>query len=357
VSQWRWEGCRFASRRDEFSIGSVSWKRWIGLPNIAEFRVEGATVKAAAMPPHSKMIERLQYAVAWTFVKVLGALPRPLARWIAGTATRLLLLLLPKLQKTAEFNLELAFPEWTEHQRRAVMKRMTRNLGWMAAEFARMPRYTKKNIQNVVVLDGHENFLAGQSRGKGVLYLTGHIGAWELSSYAHALYGFPLHYMARPLDNKPLDALVNEYRGLSGNKPIYKNEAARVMLRVLKDAGTVGILADQNTMPEEGVFVDFFGVPACTTSGLARVALHTDAAVVPGYAFWDENLRKYRLRFEPPVELVRTGDTERDVLENTQRFAKVIEGIIRKYPEQWVWIHARWKNRPKGEAALYPFLS
>jgi Kdo2-lipid IVA lauroyltransferase/acyltransferase len=303
------------------------------------------------------MIERLQYAVAWTFVKVLGALPRPLARWIAGSATRLLLLLLPKLRKTAEFNLALAFPEWTEQQRRAVMKRMTRNLGWMAAEFARMPQYTKKNIQNVVVLDGHENFLAGQSRGKGVLYLTGHIGAWELSSYAHALYGFPLHYMARPLDNKPLDALVNEYRGLSGNKPIYKNEAARVMLRVLKDAGTVGILADQNTMPEEGVFVDFFGVPACTTSGLARVALHTDAAVVPGYAFWDENLRKYRLRFEPPVELVRTGDTERDVLENTQRFAKVLEQIIRKYPEQWVWIHARWKNRPKGEAALYPFLS
>jgi Kdo2-lipid IVA lauroyltransferase/acyltransferase len=303
------------------------------------------------------MIERLQYAVAWTFVKVLGALPRPLARWIAGSATRLLLLLLPKLRKTAEINLELAFPEWTEQQRRAVMKRMTRNLGWMAAEFARMPQYTKKNIQNVVVLDGHENFLAGQSRGKGVLYLTGHIGAWELSSYAHALYGFPLHYMARPLDNKPLDALVNEYRGLSGNKPIYKNEAARVMLRVLKEAGTVGILADQNTMPEEGVFVDFFGVPACTTSGLARVALHTDAAVVPGYAFWDENLRKYRLRFEPPVELVRTGDTERDVLENTQRFAKVLEQIIRKYPEQWVWIHARWKNRPKGEAALYPFLS
>ena len=227
----------------------------------------------------------------------------------------------------------------------------------MTAEFARLPQYTKENIEKVVVLDGHENFLAGQSRGKGVLYLTGHIGAWELSSYAHALYGFPLHYMARPLDNAPLDALVNLYRGRSGNKPIYKNEAARTMLRVLKDAGTVGVLADQNTMPEEGVFVDFFGVPACTTTGIARVALHTDAAVVPGYAFWDEHLRKYRLRFEPPVELVRTGDAERDVLENTQRFAKVIEGIIRKYPEQWIWIHARWKNRPKGEPPLYSFLS
>ena len=303
------------------------------------------------------MMERLQYAVAWTFVKTLGALPRPLARGLAAAATRLLLFLMPKLRKTAEFNLKLAFPEWTEERRRAVMKQMTRNLGWMAAEFARLPKYTKENIEEVVTLDGHENFLAGQSRGKGVLYLTGHIGAWELSSYAHALYGFPLHYMARPLDNQPLDALVNRYRGLSGNQPIYKNEAARVMLRVLKDAGTVGVLADQNTMPEEGVFVDFFGTPACTTTGIARVALHTDAAVVPGYLFWDENIRKYRLRFEPPVELARTGDTERDVFENTQRFAKVLEGIIRKYPGQWVWIHARWKNRPKGEAAIYDFLS
>jgi Kdo2-lipid IVA lauroyltransferase/acyltransferase len=302
------------------------------------------------------MIEWLQYAVAWTFVKILGVLPRPLARGLAALAARLLLFFLPKLRKTAELNLRLAFSEWTETQRRAVMKQMARNLGWMAAEFARLPRYTKENIEDVVVLDGHENFLAGQSRGKGVLYLTGHIGAWELSSYAHALYGFPLHYMARPLDNKPLDALVNGYRGLSGNKPIYKNEAARTMLRVLKDAGTVGILADQNTI-DEGVFVDFFGVPACTTTGIARVALHTDAAVVPGYAFWDENLRKYRLRFEPPVELIRTGDTESDILQNTQRFAKVLEEIIRKYPGQWVWIHARWKNRPRGEAPIYEFLA
>jgi Kdo2-lipid IVA lauroyltransferase/acyltransferase len=303
------------------------------------------------------MIERLQYAVAWTFVKILGVLPRPLARAFASGASRALLFLMPKLRRTADFNLKLAFPEWPEARRRTVMKLMTRNLGWMAAEFARLPQYTKKNIEQVVVLDGHENFLQGQNRGKGVLYLTGHIGAWELSSYAHALYGFPLHYMARPLDNAPLDALVNRYRGRSGNKPIYKNEAARTMLRVLKDAGTVGVLADQNTMPEEGVFVDFFGTPACMTSGIARVALHTDAAVVPGYSFWDENLRKYRLRFEPPVELVRTGDSERDVLQNTQRFAKVIEGIIRKYPEQWVWIHARWKNRPEGEPPLYDFLS
>ena len=225
----------------------------------------------------------------------------------------------------------------------------------LAAEFARFPRLTKENIEKVVILEGHENFLEGQRRGSGVLYLTGHIGAWELSSFAHALYGYPLHYIARPLDNKRLDALVNQYRCSSGNQPIFKNESARVMLKILKDSGTIGILADQNTMPEEGVFVDFFGKSACTTTGIARVALHTGAAVVPGYAYWDETIQKYRLRFEPALELVRTGDSERDVFENTQLFSKALEEIIRKHPDQWVWVHKRWKTRPPGEKPVYPF--
>jgi KDO2-lipid IV(A) lauroyltransferase len=267
----------------------------------------------------------------------------------------LLFRLRPKLRKAAEVNLRLAFPEWTDAQRQDLIRKMVRNLGRMAAEFARLPKLTKENVAELVVLDGHENFLAGQARGKGVLYLTGHIGGWELSSFAHALFGYPLHYMARPLDNKRLDALVNRYRCASGNRPIFKNESARTMLKILKDAGTIGILADQNTLPAEGVFVDFFGKSACTTTGIARVALHTDAAVVPGFAYWDESIRKYRLRFEPPVELVRTGDAERDVFENTQRCAKVIEQIIRKYPDQWVWVHARWKTRPAGEPPLYDF--
>jgi Kdo2-lipid IVA lauroyltransferase/acyltransferase len=302
------------------------------------------------------MKEWFQFAALWLVLKFVGLLPRPLARSFAVAVTWLLIAFLPKLRKTAIFNLQIAFPDWTEAHRRATLRGMIRNLGWMAAEFARFPHYNKQNIENVILLDGHENFLAGLQRGKGVLYLTGHIGAWELSSFAHALYGFPLHYIARPLDHPRLDALINRYRGLSGNLPIFKNESARVMLKILKEAGTIGILADQNTMPEEGVFVDFFGKSACTSTGIARVALHTDAAVVPGYAYWDAKLRKYRLRFKPPLELVRTGDTEHDVIENTQRFAKVIEEIIRRHPEQWVWVHARWKTRPKGEPPLYDFL-
>jgi KDO2-lipid IV(A) lauroyltransferase len=301
------------------------------------------------------MKEWLEYAPVWLILKMLGALPRGIARGIAAAVTSLLFSLQPRLRKTAEFNLRLAFPDWTDTQRKELTRKMLRNLGWMAAEFARLPRLTKENIENLVILEGHENFLEGQRRGKGVLYLTGHIGAWELSSFAHALYGYPLHYMARPLDNKRLDALVNQYRCASGNRPIFKNESARVMLKILKDSGTVGILADQNTLPAEGEFVDFFGKLACTTTGLARVALHTGAAVVPGYAYWDETIQKYRLRFETPVELIQTGDTERDVFENTQRFAKVIEEIIRKHPDQWVWVHKRWKTRPKGEPALYDF--
>ncbi len=299
------------------------------------------------------MREWCEYAAVWVILKVLGALPRGLARGFATAVASALYGVLPKLRRTAEFNLRLAFPEWDEARRRQAIRGMVRNLGWMAAEFARFPRYTRENIEDVLILDGHENFLDGQRRGKGVLYLTGHIGAWELSSFAHALYGFPLHYMARPLDNARVDKLVNRYRCSSGNEPIFKNESARALLKILKEAGTVGILADQNTMPDEGVFVDFFGKSACTTTGIARVALHTGAAVVPGYAYWDAGIGKYRLRFEPAVELVRTGNTERDIFVNTQRFAKVIEEIIRKYPEQWVWVHARWKTRPKGEAELY----
>jgi len=301
------------------------------------------------------MREWIEYALVWAVIKTMGLLPRPLARSIGAGLARVLYFLLPKLRRTANVNLQIAFPESTLARRRAIERAMVRNLGWMAAEFAHFPLLTKDNISQLVVLHGNENFLEGQRRGKGVLFLTGHIGAWELSSFAHALYGYPLHYMARPIENRRIDALVNGYRCSSGNQPIFKNESARVMLKVLKEAGTVGILADQNTMPNEGTFVEFFGKLACTTSGIARVALHTDAAVVPGYIVWDARIQKYRLCFEPPVELIRTGDLEHDVVTNTQNFAHIIEAIIRKYPEQWVWVHGRWNTRPEGEPPVYDF--
>ncbi len=261
----------------------------------------------------------------------------------------------PPLRRAANWNLRLAFPDWDEARRRKVIRGMVRSIGWMAGEFSQFPKYTRQNIERIVVLDGFENFAAAQQKGKGVIFLTGHMSAWELAPFAHALYGHPLHFLVRPIDNSRVDTLVDHYRCLSGNRPIEKNRSARAILEVLRDQGTVGILADVNTTLAEGVFVDFFGIPACSTTGIARIALRTDAPVVPGFLHWDENLRKYRLRFEPAVPLVRSGDDEADVRETTARFMKVIEDYARTYPDQWLWVHKRWKTRPPGEKPIYPF--
>lgn len=285
----------------------------------------------------------------------MRTLPRPAARFLGENFARAAYGLRPPLRKAALFNLRLAFPEWSEEKKQEVIRGMIRQIGWMAGEFAQFPKYTQETIQDIVELDGNEYFETARRRGKGVIFLTGHMSAWELAPFAHALYGYPLHFLVRPVANARVDELINRYRCLSGNQPIEKNRSARTILKVLGDGGTVGILADHNTSWGEGVFVNFFGVPACTTSGLARIALRTDAAVVPGFLSWNEEQKKYRLSFEPEVELVRTDDEEADVVANTAKFTGVIEDYIRKFPDQWLWVHKRWKTRPPGEKPLYPF--
>ncbi len=267
---------------------------------------------------------------------------------------RILFLLRPPLRRAAIQNLRLAYPDWSDAQRRGVIRGMVRNLGWLAAEFAHFPGLNRVNVEQVVIQEGFENFQAGLARGKGVLFLTGHIGGWELGSFAHSIYAGPIQFLVRPVDNSRVDALVNAYRGLRGNRPIEKNDSVRAVLRALGAGSAVGILADNNTSRSEGVFVNFFGIPACTTGGLARFALHTDAAVVPGYTLWDASLGKYRLCYEPAVLLARSGDDQADIVENTQRFTSALEAIVRKAPDQWLWIHRRWKTRPEGEASIYP---
>ncbi|MGB9068081.1 MAG: lysophospholipid acyltransferase family protein [Candidatus Acidiferrales bacterium] len=301
------------------------------------------------------MRESLEFAAAWTGIKLLGLLPRPAARFVGASFAAAAYAVRATLRRAALFNLRLAFPDWTDRQCRRAIRGMVRQIGWMAGEFSQFPKYTRENIERIVVVDGFENFDAARRRGKGVLFLTGHMSAWELAPFAQALYGYPLHFLVRPIANRRVDALINSYRCGAGNRPIEKNKSARAILKVLADGGTVGVLADHNTDIEESVFVKFFGISASTTSGLARLALRTDAAVVPGFLSWDEGRRKYRLRFEPAVELVRTANEEADVVENTQRFTRLIEDFVRAHPDQWLWVHRRWKTRPPGEKALYPF--
>ncbi len=184
--------------------------------------------------------------------------------------------------------------------------------------------------------------------------LTGHLGAWELSSFYHSLMGHPMGLVIRRLDNPLVDRFVNRVRGLHGNRVIHKDDFARGLIASMRAGETVGILMDTNMTPPQGVFVPFFGIPACTASGLARVALKTGAAVLPGFLLWDERERQYVLHFGPQLALQRTGDPEADALANTALFTAVLERYIRQYPGQWLWMHRRWKTRPPGEAKIYP---
>ena len=299
------------------------------------------------------MRQRLEYAIAWLIIRLLGGLPRPLARAAAIALSWTIYLLHVRLRHVGMRNLALAFPEKTRRERARILRGVFTSLGRQLAEVCLFPKYTLENVGKVVVYDGFENFERALARGKGVLFLTAHLGAWELSAFTHSLYGHPLRIVMRPLDNVYLDRLMRRYRTMHGNSTVDKDDFVRGLLSAMKAGETVGILMDTNMTPPQGVFAEFFGIPACTASGLARIALRTDAAVVPGFTIWDPGLRKYRLRFDPALKLIRTGNDDADVLANTALFTKVIEDYVRKYPDQWLWVHRRWKTRPAGEASLY----
>ncbi|HXW93841.1 MAG TPA: lysophospholipid acyltransferase family protein [Terriglobales bacterium] len=299
------------------------------------------------------MRQRLQYALAWILIKLIGALPRPLARAAGIALAGSVYLLHRRLRQVGGINLKLAFPEKNRRQRARILRGVFVSFGRQAAEVCLLPKYTRENVHQVVVYDGFQNFECAFKRGKGVLFLTAHLGGWELSAFVHSLHGHPLHVVMRPLDNIPLDRLVRRYRTMHGNTMVEKDDFVRGLLAAIKAGETVGILMDTNMTPPQGVFVDFFGIPACTASGLARIALRTDAAVVPGFTIWDSTLGKYRLRFDPPVPLIRTGDDDADAVANTARFTSIIEGYVRRYPEQWLWVHRRWKTRPEGQPPFY----
>jgi len=299
------------------------------------------------------MRQRLEYALAWPFIKSLSLLPRPLSRAAAISLAWLIYLLHVRLRHVGMRNLAMAFPEKSRREHATILRGEFTSLGRQLAEVCQFPRYTKENVNRVVVYDGFENYERAFVRGKGVLFLTAHFGGWELSAFVHSLHGHWLHIVMRDLDNVYIDRLVQRYRSMYGNSTVSKDNFVRGLLAAMKAGEVVGILMDTNMTPPQGVFVNFFGIPACTASGLARIALRSDAAVVPGFTIWDSKLGKYRLRFDPAVTLVRTGNDEDDIVSNTQVFTKIIEDYVRRYPDQWLWVHRRWKTRPAGEPGLY----
>jgi KDO2-lipid IV(A) lauroyltransferase len=299
------------------------------------------------------MRKRLEYWLVVAIARALGRIPRPLARWIAGLLTWTVYYALGRLRRVGERNLELALPALPKSERAELLKGVYRHLGWQLVEFCRMRRYTAANAKNWIRTEGIDHYLAAQARGKGVLILTGHLGAWELSSFYHSLMGHPMGMVIRRLDNRQLDDFVNGIRCLHGNRVLHKDDFARGLLTAMRGGETVGILMDTNMTPPQGVFVDFFGRQACTASGLARVALKTGAAVLPGFMLWESSEMKYVLHFGPELNFERCADAEADILAATQQCNRVLEQWIRRYPDQWLWIHRRWKTRPVGEPGLY----
>ncbi len=260
---------------------------------------------------------------------------------------------MPKFQRVALRNLGVVYPQMLLAERESILSRLCFGVARMLVEFAHFPEYNKDNIAEFCVHDGLENYLQAQQRGKGVLVLTGHIGGWEVGSFAHAIYGHPMHIVVRDIDNPLIDRLARQYRERFGNVTIDGRRYARTFLRILRSGGTVGVLADTNVTPPRGIFVPFFGVMACTGTAIAKLAWHTDAAVVPGYTIWDGTLLKYRIVFQPALKLQKSDNEEADIIANTAMYNRVLEGTIREYPEQWLWVHRRWKQRPAGEDPIY----
>ena len=301
----------------------------------------------------SSLRENVEYWLVLIAARALAAMPRGLARLFAWMLAFLVYHALGRLQRVGERNLELAFPGITPQKRAELLRGVYRSLGRQLVEFCRMSGYTAQNTRDWIRTEGLEHYLKAKARGKGVLIVTGHLGAWELSSFYHSLMGYPMGMVIRRLDNRRLDAYVNAIRCLHGNRVLHKDDFARGLLTAMRAGETVGILMDTNMRPPQGVFVEFFGRQACTASGLARVALKTGAAVLPGFMVWEQAEKKYVLHFGPELALTRSGDAEADALAATEVCAAATEEWIRRYPDQWLWIHRRWKTRPTGEAGLY----
>lgn len=275
---------------------------------------------------------------------LLRAVPLPIRRKIATGLAGLGYHLSFKHRLIAFHNLMRAFPEKPLDEITAIAKASYKSFSLVFAEFPEILGINKDNLADWVSVKGLEHYEAALNEGKGVLLITGHFGNWEMGLAAMALLSRPPIFMARVLDSAFLEEGSTYVRSTLGIGIIHKENAMRPMLRLLKQGEAVKMLIDQNVSVYDGVFIDFFGRPACTTSGVALMAMHTGAAVLPVFTSRMPD-GTYLTEIGPKVETVHTGDRDRDVVTNTQNYATVIENHIRKYPKQWLWVHQRWKTK------------
>ena len=295
----------------------------------------------------------LEYFAARTVFNFLRLLPVGMSMRCGKFVGRLTYLLARDLRRTGQRNLQLAFPEKTSAEREVLLRACFASLGRTLGLFSHFDRIQRDELLSLLDSSGLEHLEAAKKLGRGVILYTGHLGAWELSSFALSLLGHPLTFLVRRMDNPRVEELVDKSRTRFGNQTLDKLSAARAMLRTLQSGEVLGLLLDLNTLDEEAIFVDFFGVPAATNFMVAKLALRNNAPIIPVFAPWDATTKKFRLEIGAPIAVETTGNESEDVRMLTEKLSRTIEDEIRRYPDQWLWIHKRWKTRPPGERNIY----
>ncbi|HSP97234.1 MAG TPA: lysophospholipid acyltransferase family protein [Candidatus Dormibacteraeota bacterium] len=316
-----------------------------------------ATSPASDQPPAAPptVRERLELLVFHAAIGAFALLPRRLALRVGAWLGDLFYLLDRRDRAIALINLGIAFPDKTPAERRALLRASVRNLGRTAAEICHFGSLTPATVRDYVTIEEPARWKAALDRAAqcGTLILTGHFGNWELLAYACGLLGHPITLVHRQMNNVLVDDAITDIRERAGTVSLTKKRAAKAALRALYRHRIVAIAADQNQTRRYGVFADLFGLPASTTPGPARLAMLSGAPVVPVFLVREGDSDQHRIVVLPEVEMVKTADREADVIENTRRCNAVFETMLRRYPEQWIWFHKRWKTRPIGDPRIY----
>jgi len=307
------------------------------------------------MAKPGKLQTILEYSAAKSVLTSLGLMPAPAAYGVGRAFGKLAYHLAGDLRRTGAINLRLAFPEKSDSERAELLRQCFDSLGRVLGLFSQFSSRSQEELRQLIEVQGFENFEAAKrAYGNRLILFTGHLGAWELTSFGLALVGHPFTFLVRRMDNPRIEQFVDRVRSRFGNQTIDKLSAARSMLKILRAGETpLGLLPDLNTLDDEAIFVDFFGVPAATTFIVAKLSLRTGAPLVPVFAPWSEEKKKFLLIVEPPLSIEPSGDEDADVRLLTAKLSLLIENQIRKYPGQWLWIHKRWKTRPPGEPPIY----
>jgi Kdo2-lipid IVA lauroyltransferase/acyltransferase len=245
-------------------------------------------------------------------------------------------------RRVAQKNLEFAFPRRTAAERGAIVRGVFRHFGRTLFELLKFGSLAPEQMLSRVEFEGGDHARQAYAGGRGVFFLTAHFGCWEMNGLVHALHLAPIGLMARPLDNPLLNDMLERVRQCTGNWVIYRRGGIRRTLRALESGQGVAILIDQHIHGPDAVMVDFFNRPAATTTALAALALRTGAPVIPVFAI-AVGRGRYRMIYEHAVEPPKTAGSAA-ILEFTQRCTDVLEMYVRRYPEQWLWMHRRWRD-------------